>query len=137
LTSFIKRIAHSKSITIGKLFLENFKSIIFKNVEGFIKDDLTASVFAFHNKMMLFEKGVNRLTIIDDSFTVIGTVILSERFAPSIIRIASSIDPGALECIDELNNKFPIPILGNLLDYKSYNERLNNYTRNFRCPMPI
>jgi hypothetical protein len=87
--------------------------------------------------MMLFEKGKNILTIIDDSFTVIGTVILSERFAPSIIRIASSIDPEALECIDELNNKFPIPILGNLLDYKSYNEGIKNYTKNFRYPMPI
>jgi hypothetical protein len=50
----------------------------------------------------------------DDSFTVIGTVILSSKFAPSIIRIASSMDPEALECIDELNSKFPVPILGNL-----------------------
>jgi hypothetical protein len=64
--------------------------------------------------MMLFEKAVNSLTIMDDSFTVIGTVILSTKFAPSIIRIASSMDPGALEYIDELNNKFPIPILGDL-----------------------
>jgi hypothetical protein len=114
LASFIKRIAHSKSISIGKLFLENFKSIIFKNAEGLIENEDNACIFAFQNKMMLFEKGVNSLTIMDDSFTVIGTVILSTRFAPSIIRIASSMDPGALECIDELNNKIPIPILGNL-----------------------
>jgi hypothetical protein len=73
----------------------------------------------------------------DDSLALIGTVILSSKFAPSIIRIASSIDPGALECIDELNNKFPIPILWNLEDYKSYNERQNIYTKNFRFPMPI
>ena len=46
-------------------------------------------------------------------------------------------DIGALECIDVFNNKFPIPILGNLLDYKFYNERLNNYTNDFRYPMPI
>jgi len=100
LTSFIKRIAHSKSISIGKLFLENFKSIIFKSAEGIIKNEADACIFAFQNKMMLFEKGVNSLTIMDDSFTVIGTVILSTRFPPSIIRIASSMDPGALECID-------------------------------------
>jgi hypothetical protein len=98
----------------GKLFLENFRSIIFKNAEGLIKHEVNACVFAFQNKMMLFEKGVNSLIIMDDSFTVIGTVILSSKFAPSIIRIASSMDPEALECIDELNNKFPIPILGNL-----------------------
>ena len=72
----------------------------------------------------------------DDSFTVIGSVIFS-NVPPSIIRIASSMDSGALECIDELNNKFPIPILGNLLDYKSYNEGINKYTKNFRYPMPI
>jgi len=87
--------------------------------------------------MILFEKGVNRLLIMDDSYNLIGTIILPSKFAPSIIRIASSMDPGALECIDEINNKFPIPILGNLLDYKSYNERLNNYTKNFRYPMPF
>jgi hypothetical protein len=113
LTSFIKRVAHSKSITFGKLFLEKFKSIIFKNAEDFNKKHLTASVFAFQNKMMLFEKGVNSITIMDDSFNVIATVILSSKFAPSIIRIASSTDSEALECIDELNNKFPIPILWN------------------------
>jgi hypothetical protein len=64
--------------------------------------------------MMLFEKKVNRITILDDSFTVIGTVTLSSKFPPSSIRIASSMDSGFLECIDEINNKFPIPILGNL-----------------------
>jgi hypothetical protein len=63
---------------------------------------------------MLFEKGVNSLTIMDDKFSVIGTINLSTSFPPSIIRIASSMDPGALEYIDELNNKFPIPILGDL-----------------------
>jgi hypothetical protein len=31
-----------------------------------------------------------------------------------MIRIASSIDPGALEFIDEVNSKFPLPILGTL-----------------------
>jgi hypothetical protein len=31
-----------------------------------------------------------------------------------IIRIGSSIYSGALECIDELNNKVPSPILENL-----------------------
>jgi hypothetical protein len=62
----------------------------------------------------------------DDSFTVIGTVILSSKFGPSIIRIASSIDPGALEYIDEFNSKFPIPILGCLKDSK-----LHCYGKNF------
>ena len=66
LTSFIKRIAHSKSISIRKLFLENFKSIIFKSAEGLIKNEDNACIFAFQNKMMLFEKGVNSLTIMDD-----------------------------------------------------------------------
>jgi hypothetical protein len=64
--------------------------------------------------MILFEKGINNLTIMDDSFTVIGTIILRSKFPPSMIRIASSMDPGAIECIDEFNNTFPIPILGNL-----------------------
>jgi hypothetical protein len=72
-------------------------------------------VFAFQNKIIFFEKGVNNLTIMDNSFTVIGSVILS-KFPPSIIRIASSIDSEAQEYIDELNSKFPIPILGNLKD---------------------
>jgi len=45
---------------------------------------------------------------------VIGTIILRSKFPPSMIRIASSMDPGAIECIDEFNNTFPIPILGNL-----------------------
>lgn len=73
----------------------------------------------------------------DDSFTVIGTVILYSNFPPSIIRNASSMDSEALEYIDEFNSKFPIPFLGNLNDYKSYNERLNYYTNSFRYPMPI
>jgi hypothetical protein len=60
---------------IGKLFLENFKSIILKNAEGLIKNEDNLCVFAFQNKMILFEKGVNTLIILDDSFTVIGTVI--------------------------------------------------------------
>jgi hypothetical protein len=46
-------------------------------------------------------------------------------------------DSEALEYIDEFNSKFPIPFLGNLNDYKSYNERLNYYTNSFRYPMPI
>jgi hypothetical protein len=46
----------------------------------------------------------------DDSFSVIGNIILGSKFPPSIIRIASSIDDGALEYIDEMNSKFPIPI---------------------------
>jgi hypothetical protein len=46
-------------------------------------------------------------------------------------------DRGALESIDEFNVKFPIPILGNLKDYKSYNDRINDYSKNFDCPMPI
>jgi len=71
-------------------------------------------VFAFQNKLIFFEKTINSLTIMDDSFTVIGTVILSSKFPPSTIRIASSMDIGALEYIDELNMKFPIPILGSL-----------------------
>jgi hypothetical protein len=54
-----------------------------------------------------------------------------------MIRIASSIDSGALECIDEINSKFPLPILGNLNDYKSYNERLNSYGKNINYPLPI
>jgi hypothetical protein len=51
---------------IGKLILENFKSIIFKNAEGIIKNEKNACLFAFQNKMILFEKGVNSLTIMDD-----------------------------------------------------------------------
>ena len=70
----------------------------------------------------------------DDSFTVISTIILSLKFSLSVIRIASSMDSGALEYIDEINSKFPLPILGNLNDYKSYNERLNSYGK---TPMPI
>ena len=72
------------------------------------------SVFAFNNKIILFEKLVNNLIIMDDAFAVIGTVILSSKFPPLIIRIASSIESGALEYIDELSRKFPLPILGNL-----------------------
>jgi hypothetical protein len=49
----------------------------------------------------------------DDEFDVIATVICS-KLPPSIIRIASSIDSGALEYKDEINSKFPLPILGNL-----------------------
>ena len=61
----------------GKLFIENFKSIIFKNTEGLIKEEEKAFVIAFKNKMIFFEKGVNTLTIMDNSFTVIGTVTLN------------------------------------------------------------
>ena len=136
MTSFIKRIANIKSISIGKLFLENFKSIIFKNVEGLIENDVNAYIFAFQNKMMLFEKGVNSLTIMDDSFTVIGSVIFS-NVPPSIIRIASTIDSEAFEYIDVLNCKFPFPILGNLKDYKTYNNRLHSYGKNLNYPLPI
>jgi hypothetical protein len=71
-------------------------------------------VFAFQNKILLFKKGVDSLLIMDDSFSVIGTVILSSKFSLSIIRIASSMDPGALEYIDVFNQRFPIPILGSL-----------------------
>ena len=73
LSSFIKTIANIKSVSIGKLFLENFKSIIFKNAEWLIENEVNVSIFAFQNKMMLFEKGVNSLTIMDDKFSVIGT----------------------------------------------------------------
>jgi hypothetical protein len=50
----------------------------------------------------------------DDSFNVISSIISYSKFPPSIIRIAYSMDPGALECIDEINSKIPIPIVGNL-----------------------
>ena len=50
----------------------------------------------------------------DNSFTVIGSVILNSKLPPSIIRFASSIDSGALEFIDEFNSKFPLPIMGTL-----------------------
>jgi hypothetical protein len=73
----------------------------------------------------------------DDSFTVISTIILSLNLPVSMIRIASSIDSGALEYIDEINSKFPLLILGNLKDYKSYNERLNNYGKKINYPMPV
>jgi hypothetical protein len=94
-------------------------------------------VFAFQNKFILFKEGVNSLLIMDDSFNFIGTVILSSKFPPFIIRIASSIDSGALEYLDEMNRKFPLPILGNLKDYKSSNERLNSYGKNINYPLPI
>jgi len=83
-------------------------------------------VFEYQNKFILFEEGVNSLIIMDDSFTVISTIISYSKFPPSMIRIASSMDSGALEYIDEINSKFPLPILGNLNDYKSYNERLQS-----------
>jgi hypothetical protein len=91
-------------------------------------------VFGFQNKFILFEKGVNSLIIMDDSFTVISIIILSLKLPLSMIRIASLIDSGALEYIDEINSKFPLPILGNLNDYKSYNELLQSYGK---TPMPI
>ena len=50
----------------------------------------------------------------DDPFNLIGTVTLYSNLPLFIIRIGSSIYSGALECIDELNNKFPAPILENL-----------------------
>jgi hypothetical protein len=46
-------------------------------------------------------------------------------------------DSGALEYIDVLNNKYPIPIMGSLQDFKNYNKRLIKYTKDFRYPMPI
>ena len=92
------------------LFLEKFKSIIFKNIESYIEKDGKPCVLALQNKIILFEKGVEGLTIMDDSFTVIGNVILGLKFPLSNIRIACSIDSGALEYIDEFYHKFPIPI---------------------------
>ena len=71
----------------------------------------------------------------DDTFTVIGTLILRSKFPPSIIRIASSMDPYTLECIDEINNNFLIPIMGYYDEF--YNEQFNYYTKNFGFPMPI
>jgi predicted ribosome-associated RNA-binding protein Tma20 len=88
--------------------------LIFKNTVGLIEKEDKAYVFAFQNKFILFEKDVNSLIIMDNSFTVIGTVILNSKLPPSKIRIASLIDSGALEFIDEFNSKFPLPILGNL-----------------------
>jgi hypothetical protein len=61
-------------------------------------------------------------------------VYLNDDFTVSLFRIVSSMDSGALEYIDEINSKFPLPILGNLNDYKSYNERLQSYGK---TPMPI
>jgi hypothetical protein len=91
-------------------------------------------IFAFQNKFILFEKGLNSLVIMDYSFTVISKIILPLKLPLSMIRTASLIDSGALEYIDEINSKFPLPILGNLNDYKSYNERLNSYGK---TPLPI
>jgi hypothetical protein len=71
-------------------------------------------VFAFQNIIILFERGVEGLTILNDSFNVIGTITLSSKIPLYFIRIASSIDSGALEYIDEFDTKLPIPILGNL-----------------------
>jgi hypothetical protein len=51
---------------------------------------------------------------LDDLFNVISTVFLNPKYPLSNIRVASSFDHGALEYIDELNNKFPIPILWKL-----------------------
>jgi len=78
------------------------------------KKEENLCLFSFQNKIILFEKEVDCLTIMDDSFNVISTVILSSKYPPSIIRIASLMDSGALECIDAFNHKFPIPIMGYL-----------------------
>jgi hypothetical protein len=93
-------------------------------------------VSAFQNKLIFFEYGENSLTIMDDSFNLIGTLILSSKYGIQTIRIAST-DPGALEYFDEYNNKYPFPIWGNLKDYKSGDERLNNYAKNVGYPMPF
>jgi hypothetical protein len=77
LSFIIKRIAHCLSISIESSFLKNFKSFIFKNTDGLIKNEDKAFVFSFQNKFILFEKVDNSLIIIDDSFNVIGTVILN------------------------------------------------------------
>ena len=105
-----------------------------KNTE-LIENNESACVFAFQNRIIIFEHEKVNLTILDDSQTVISTVILISPLLK--LRIASLIDSGALECIDVFNNKYPIPIMGSLSDYKSYNERLSKYAKDFRYPMPI
>ena len=75
------------------------------------------------------------LTILDDSLTVISSIILKSPLLK--LRIASLLDSGALECIDVFNNRYPIPLMGNLSDYKSYNEHLFKYAKDYRYPMPI
>jgi hypothetical protein len=101
---------------LGENLFENFKSIIYKNAEELIKkEDFNVCVIAFQNKFIFFEHLDNSLiTIMDDSFNLIGTLILSSKYPPHTIRIASSIDPGSLDYIDEFNNKYPFPIWGNL-----------------------
>jgi hypothetical protein len=114
LSSFIQRTASRESIPLSEEFLENFKSIIFLNAEELIKNKGTIFVIAFKNKFIFFKNGGNSLTIMDDSFNLIGTLILSSKYPLRTIRIASSMDPGSIEYIDAANNKFPFPIWGNL-----------------------
>lgn len=108
------------------MILKNTELI--ENVEG-------ACVFAFQNRIIIFEYEKVNLLILDDSLTLISSIILKSPLLK--LRIASLLDSGALECIDVFNNKCPIPIMGSLSDYKSYNERLYRYANNFRYPMPI
>jgi hypothetical protein len=53
---------------------------------------------------------MEHITILDDSFTVISTVILNLDAPLYQIRIAPELDLGALEYIDAFNSKFPFPI---------------------------
>jgi len=89
-------------------------SIILRNVQELIKQEDNLNVIAFQNKFIFFEKGVNSLTLTDDSFNLVGTLILSSIYPPHTLRIDSSMDPGSLEYIDIANTNFPVPIWGNL-----------------------
>ena len=91
----------------------------------------------FQNKIILFEKGKENLTILDDSLSVISTISLKLKSPLKNIRIVSTIDSCVIEYIDEFNNKLPIPISASLQDSESYIKQLDKYSKDFRYPMPF
>jgi hypothetical protein len=60
---------------------------------------------------MLFSQEKDEVSILDNTLTVISTVVLNLK-AP-LLRIVSTKDSGVAECTDALNNKFPFPIMAN------------------------
>jgi hypothetical protein len=60
---------------------------------------------------MLFSQKRDEVSILDDTLTVISTVVLN--LTAPLLRIVSTKDSGVAECTDALNNKFPFPIMHN------------------------